>query len=88
MNAAQIRNAAATSNTALTRLVATVQWDRSYVTKDKTFCVYLAENEAAILEHSRLSGFPADRITEVVTVMDPTTALGRRGNGRDGACLM
>jgi hypothetical protein len=46
----------------------------SYVTKDKTFCIYLAENEDAIREHARISGFPANRITEVTGVIDPTTA--------------
>ncbi|HEX2386064.1 MAG TPA: nickel-binding protein, partial [Candidatus Binatia bacterium] len=45
-----------------------------YVAKDKTFCVYLAEDESAIREHARLSGFPATTITEVPTMIDPTTA--------------
>ena len=48
----------------------------SYVAKDKTFCVYLAENEDAIREHARISGFPASKITEAVAVIDPTTDRG------------
>jgi hypothetical protein len=52
-----------------------VQWQESYVTGDKTFCIYLAENEELIREHSRLSGFPANKITEISGVIDPTTAL-------------
>ena len=70
----QLKGAAATSNAALAKLSG-VQWQESYVTGDKTFCVYLAESEDAIREHSRLSGFPANRITEIASVIDPTTAL-------------
>jgi len=51
-----------------------VQWVQSYVTKDRTFCVYLAESEADVQAHARLSGFPANRVTEVAGVIDPTTA--------------
>jgi hypothetical protein len=51
-----------------------VQWLQSYVVDDKTFCIYVAENEAAVHEHARLSGFPANNVSEVRTVIDPTTA--------------
>jgi hypothetical protein len=74
MDALQLRGAAATSNQALDRLAPKVQWVHSYVTPDRTFCIYLAESEAAIHEHARLSGFPATRIAEVKGVIDPTTA--------------
>jgi hypothetical protein len=74
MEGPQLSSAAEASNAALARLAPKVQWDHSYVTKDKTFCIYLAEDETAIREHARISGFPATRITEVVTVIDPTTA--------------
>jgi hypothetical protein len=70
----ELRGAAATSNAALAKLAPRVQWDHSYVTEGKTFCVYLAEDEAAVREHARLSGFPANRITEVKGIIDPTTA--------------
>ena len=64
---------APTSNAALKKLAPRVQWEHSYVAGDKTFCVYLAEDEGAIREHARLSGFPANIITPVIEVIDPTT---------------
>ena len=70
----ELKGAAATSNAALAQLAPRVQWLESFVAADKTFCIYLAEDEAAIQEHARLSGFPATRITEVVRMIDPTTA--------------
>lgn len=73
MTAAQLGGAAQTSNTALAQLP-NVQWVHSYVAKDKTFCIYLAEDEAAIQEHARLSGFPATKVTEITAMIDPTTA--------------
>jgi len=73
MNGEELCGAAATSNEALAKLAPRVQWQHSYVTNDKTFCVYLAEDEAAVREHASLSGFPADVITEVTTIIDPTT---------------
>lgn len=69
---AELGAAARTSNGALARLDG-IQWQHSYVTADKTFCVYLAESEEAIRAHARLSGFPATRITEVTGIIDPTT---------------
>lgn len=74
LNSEQLKDAAATSNAALAQLTGKAQWVESFVADDKTFCIYLAEDEAAIREHARLSGFPATRITEVTTVIDPTTA--------------
>lgn len=68
----QLGEAAKTSNAALGKLKG-IQWQHSYVTKDKTFCIYLAESEELIREHARLSGFPASRITEVSGLIDPTT---------------
>jgi hypothetical protein len=69
----QLGGAAATSNEALAQLGAQIQWVESYVAADKTFCVYLARDEAIIREHSRLSGFPATKITEITGTIDPTT---------------
>ena len=74
MNRAQLKDAAATSNNALAKLAGKVQWDHSYVVDNKTFCIYLAESEAAVREHAKLSGFPATKVTEVKTVIDPLTA--------------
>jgi hypothetical protein len=73
MNATELCGAAQTSNAALAKLAPRVQWQHSYVTGDKTFCVYLAEDEAAVREHAKLSGFPANVITEVSSIIDPTT---------------
>ena len=74
LNRDELRGAAATSNGALAQLAPKVQWVQSYVAQDKTFCIYLAEDEAAIHEHARLSGFPATKITEITGMIDPTTA--------------
>lgn len=71
-----LSGAAKTSNAALAQLAPKVQWLHSYVAKDKTFCIYLAENEDAIREHARISGFPANKITETVGIIDPTTDRG------------
>jgi predicted Rdx family selenoprotein len=51
-----------------------IQWVQSYVTDDKVYCVYVAPNEEAVLEHARQGGFPANRVSRVRTVIDPTTA--------------
>jgi len=76
MTAEELCGAAATSNAALAQLAPKVQWQHSYVTEDKTFCIYLAESEEAIHQHAELSGFPASRITPVSGRIDPTTARG------------
>jgi hypothetical protein len=51
-----------------------VQWVQSYVTGDRIYCIYIAPSESLIREHARLGGFPADRISEVTAMIDPTTA--------------
>jgi len=73
LNQEQLGGAAATSNDALAKLAPRVQWVQSYVAGDRTFCIYLAEDESVIQEHARLSGFPATRIHEVVNMIDPAT---------------
>jgi hypothetical protein len=69
----QLRAAAAKSNAVLRELGPDIQWQESYVAGDKTFCVYLARDEAIIHKHAELSGFPATKITEVKKMIDPTT---------------
>jgi hypothetical protein len=69
----QLRGAAAKSNEVLKQLGPDIQWQESYVAADKTFCVYLAKDEAIIRRHAELSGFPASKITEVRKMIDPTT---------------
>ena len=53
-----------------------IQWVQSYVTDDKIYCVYIAPNEEMVREHAQKGGFPANRISEVKSVIDPTTAEG------------
>jgi Protein of unknown function (DUF4242) len=53
-----------------------IQWLQSYVTADKIYCVYIAPNAEMVREHARQGGFPADRVAEVTTVIDPTTSEG------------
>lgn len=74
MSQAQYKDLATASNDAIARLSGTVQWVQSYIAADNTFCIYLAENEERIREHSGLAGFPITRINEVATVIDPLTA--------------
>ncbi|SLN76069.1 nickel-binding protein [Roseisalinus antarcticus] len=74
LNSTQLSDAATTSNDALSKLAPKVQSQDSYVTKDKSFCVYLADSESDLREHARPSGFRATVITEVTSIIDPTTA--------------
>jgi cell division inhibitor SulA len=74
-----LRAAAQQSNTILAAMRAegkNIQWQHSYVAGDKTFCIYLADNEALIQEHAQRSGFPATKVTEVPKMIDPVTAEG------------
>ena len=70
----QVREAAAKSNSVLAHLGSDIQWKESFVTADKMFCVYLAKDEAVVRKHAELSGFPASKVTEICSVIDPTTA--------------
>ncbi|MDQ4119945.1 MAG: DUF4242 domain-containing protein [Acidobacteriota bacterium] len=54
-----------------------IQWVNSFVTDNKIYCVYIAPNEQMVREHAAQGGFPADRISEVKTIIDPTTAEAR-----------
>ena len=59
---------------ALQQLGPSIQWLQSFVTEDKITCVYISPNPELIREHARLGGFPADRVLEVGSIIDPTTA--------------
>ena len=74
MSIVELCGAARASNRAIEQLDGMVQWQHSYVGGDKTFCVYLAESEAAVRKHAELSGIPVSRITEVPQIIDPLTA--------------
>lgn len=76
MTGEELGGATTKSNEALAQLPGQVQWQHSYVAGDKTFCVYLAEDEEAIRKHAEISGFPATVITEIKTTIDPTTGQG------------
>jgi hypothetical protein len=74
MSAADLRAAAKKSCAVLDRLGPRIQWVHSYVTNDKLYCVYIAPSEELIREHASQGGFPADTITQVSAIIDPTTA--------------
>ena len=76
---AALRDAAQKSNGVLADMKAekkNIQWEHTYVAGDKTFCIYLADDEALIHEHAKRSGFPATVVTEVRKMIDPVTAEG------------
>ena len=75
LDAQQRRDVAVQSNRALAQLAGKAQWEQTYVVDDKTFCIYLAEDEDAVRAHAQLSGFPATRVTEVRSVIEPMTAV-------------
>ena len=74
LSAAELQGIAQTSCGVLGQLGTQIQWQESYVTDDKIYCVYLAENPEIVREHARRGGFPANVVAEVRTVIDPTTA--------------
>jgi hypothetical protein len=75
LDACGLAAAARKSNAVLAELGPRIQWQHSYVAGDKTYCVYLAEDPALIQAHAERSGFPATCVTEIVDVIDPSTAL-------------
>ncbi len=70
----QLVGASQKSCSVLKSLGPQIQWVHSYVTDDKLYCVYISPDEATIHEHARQGGFPATRISQVKTIIDPTTA--------------
>ncbi len=73
MSAEQLRDASRKSNEVLEGLGPEIEWLQSYVAGDKIYCVYTAPSEELIREHAARSGFPANRITPVAAVIDPST---------------
>ncbi|HXE20921.1 MAG TPA: DUF4242 domain-containing protein [Rhodoferax sp.] len=73
-SAKDFQGIAAQSCSVLQNLGPTIQWVQSYVTDDKIYCVYNAPNEAMVREHARQGGFPANKVSEVRKIIDPTTA--------------
>jgi hypothetical protein len=74
MSLVELCGASRASNRAIAEVGAGLQWQHSYVAGDKTFCIYLAESEDQIRQHSELSGIPVTRIVEVPQIIDPLTA--------------
>ena len=72
----QMLGVAQKSCSVLKNLGPQVQWLESYVTQDKIYCIYIAPNEAMVREHAKQGGFPANRVSEVKRIIDPTTAEG------------
>ncbi len=68
-----LKGAATKSNSVIAK-IGRLKWEHSYVTADKTFCIYQAEDEDSIRRHAEISGFPATKITEIVRIIDPSTA--------------
>jgi Protein of unknown function (DUF4242) len=74
MSIVELCGAAIASNQAISQIGSDIQWQHSYVAGDKTFCIYLAKDEAIIQKHAELSGIPVTKITEVLQIIDPLTA--------------
>lgn len=74
LSALELQEISQRSCAVLQTLGPSIQWVQSYVTEDKITCVYIAPNADVIREHARRGGFPADRVLEVTTIIDPTTA--------------
>ena len=74
MTPQELQGASQKSCSVLRSLGPQIQWVQSYVTADKLYCIYIAPNEEIIREHAQQGGFPANRISEIRTMIDPTTA--------------
>ena len=76
LSPAEIQSISQRSCTVLERLGPRIQWVQSYVTDDRIYRIYIAPDESVVREHAKLGGFPANRISRVRTIIDPTTAEG------------
>jgi Nickel responsive protein SCO4226-like len=74
LSPAQLQAISQKSCSVLNNLGPQIQWIESYVTDDKIYCIYRAPNEAMVREHAAQGGFPANRVSEVKAIIDPTTA--------------
>jgi len=70
----QLKDISQTSCGVLSEMGPEIQWVQSYVTGDKIYCVYIAPSQELVREHAEKGGFPADRVSEVTVIIDPTTA--------------
>ena len=74
LSAEELRSVSQKSCAVLRGMGPQVQWVQSYVTGDKVYCVYIAPDEEAVREHARQGGFPANSVSRIASVIDPTTA--------------
>jgi Protein of unknown function (DUF4242) len=74
LSPAELKAVSQKSCAVLSDLGPQIQWQNSYVTDDKIYCVYIAPNEQLVRKHAEQGGFPANRIAQVRSVIDPTTA--------------
>ncbi len=74
LSAEQLKSISQTSCGVLSNMGPQIQWVNSFVTADKIYCVYIAPNEEMVREHAAQGGFPANSVSEVATMIDPTTA--------------
>lgn len=70
----QLKAVSQTSCGVLRELGPQIQWIHSYVTGDKIYCIYIAPDEATVIRHAKMGGFPANRISQIGSIIDPTTA--------------
>jgi len=83
LTAQELQSIAQKSCNVLRSMGPQIQWVESYVTGDKIYCVYIAPDEQSIRQHAERGGFPADRISEITSVIDPTTGeVHARASGR------
>ncbi|WP_041277556.1 DUF4242 domain-containing protein [Desulfotalea psychrophila] len=74
LTASELQGISSKSCEVLRELGPSIQWVESYVTKNKIYCVYIAPNKGMVVEHASQGGFPANKVSEVMTKIDPTTA--------------
>jgi len=74
LSAAELKGISQTSCGVLSKMGPQIQWVHSYVTDDKVYCIYIAPNEKAVREHAQQGGFPANRVSQIGTIIDPTSA--------------
>ena len=74
LSAAELQAISQKSCSVLSTMAPKVQWQQSYVTDDKVYCVYIADNEQLVREHAERGGFPVDQVSTVKATIDPTTA--------------
>ena len=74
LSSKELQGIARKSNEVLDSMAGRAQWLQTYVTEDKLFCVYIADDEEAVREHASAGGFPCNAVRRVATTIDPTTA--------------